>query len=75
MSKINDLINKLCPNGAPYIKINDCCNFQNGFAFKSNLFKDSGDILLRITNIDGEEINLSDVKYIDKNDYNELYCK
>ena len=37
MSKINDLINKLCPNGAPYIKINDCCNFQNGFAFKSNL--------------------------------------
>lgn len=69
MSKISELIKEKCPNGVEYKKISDCCYFQNGYAFKSNLFKDSGDILLRITNIDGKVIDLSDVKYIDVNDY------
>lgn len=71
MSKINDLIRKMCPNGVEYKKIDECCYFQNGFAFKSNLFRDSGKILLRITNISNGKIDLSDVKYIDVKDYKE----
>ena len=70
MSRINDLIKELCPNGVTYQTIGSVCDFQNGYAFKSNLFKDDGDILLRITNIDGKQIDLSDVKYIDTSDYN-----
>lgn len=71
MNKIHNLINKMCPNGVRYKKILDCCYFQNGFAFKSDLFKDSGEILLRITNISNNKINLEDIKYIDVKDYKE----
>lgn len=70
MSKIKELIKELCPNGVTYQTIETVCDFQNGYAFKSNLFKDDGDILLRITNIDGNKIDLSDIKYINISDYN-----
>ena len=70
MSKINDLIKEMCPNGVECKTIGEICYFQNGYAFKSSLFKSKGDILLRITNIDGKKIDLSDVKYIDVFDYN-----
>nr|WP_262401260.1 restriction endonuclease subunit S [Aggregatibacter actinomycetemcomitans] len=50
--------------------LGDVSDFQNGFAFKSNLFKEEGKPIVRITNIDGKEINLSDVKYFSPNDYN-----
>ena len=61
MSRIKELIKEKCPNGVEYKKISDCCSFQNGYAFKSNLFKNKGDILLRITNINGKNIDLSDI--------------
>lgn len=51
--------------------LEDVCDFKNGFAFKSNLFKDNGLPIIRITNIDGENIDLSDVKYFDSSDYTE----
>ena len=63
MSRIEELIKEKCPNGVEFKTIGECCNFQNGYAFKSNLFKSTGDILLRITNIDGKKINLTDVKW------------
>ncbi|KKZ56822.1 restriction endonuclease [Haemophilus haemolyticus] len=50
--------------------LGDVCNFQNGFAFKSSLFKDNGFPIIRITNIDGGRVNLSDVKYFLMDDYN-----
>lgn len=50
--------------------LGDVCNFQNGFAFKSSLFKDNGSPIVRITNIDGGRVNLSDVKYFLMDDYN-----
>ena len=71
MSKVNDLIKEMCPNGVKYKKLLECCHFQNGFAFKSNLFKDRGEILLRITNINNNKIDLKDIKYINVNDYKE----
>nr|WP_314401704.1 restriction endonuclease subunit S [uncultured Aggregatibacter sp.] len=50
--------------------LGDVCNFQNGFTFKSSLFKDNGSPIVRITNIDGGRVNLSDVKYFLMDDYN-----
>ena len=38
-------------------KLSEVCNFQNGFAFKSNTFKDSGTPVIRITNIKNELID------------------
>lgn len=50
--------------------LGDICDFQNGFAFKSNLFKNKGLPIVRITNIDGTNVDLTDVKYFAPTDYN-----
>jgi len=52
-------------------KLEDVCEFQNGFAFKSNTFKPSGTPVLRISNIQGGVIDEDDVVFIDPNDYRE----
>ena len=63
MSKLDELIKELCPNGVEYKKLGEVCNFQNGFAFKSALFKENGEAILRITNISNGVINEEDLKY------------
>ncbi len=50
--------------------LGEVCDFRNGFAFKSNLFKDIGLPIIRISNINGKEIDLNDLKYFDIVDYN-----
>lgn len=51
--------------------LSEVCSFKNGFAFKSSLFKETGLPIVRITNVDGKYINLSDVKYFNPSDYKE----
>ncbi|WP_226563754.1 MULTISPECIES: restriction endonuclease subunit S [Enterobacteriaceae] len=51
--------------------LREVCDFKNGFAFKSNLFKETGFPIVRITNIDGFNVNLDEVKYFSPNDYKE----
>ena len=50
--------------------LGEVCDFRNGFAFKSGLFKDIGLPIIRISNINGKEIDLNDLKYFDIVDYN-----
>lgn len=49
--------------------LGEVCDFKNGFAFKSSLFRESGLPIVRITNVDGANVNLGDVKYFDPADY------
>ena len=56
-------------------KLSEVCNFQNGFAFKSNTFKDSGTPVIRITNIKNEIIDTSNVVYINPLDYDKDLSK
>ena len=51
--------------------LGEVCKFKNGFAFKSSLFKEVGDPIVRITNIDGKIVNTDDVKYFQMKDYSE----
>ena len=51
--------------------LGEVCDFKNGFSFKSSLFKESGLPIIRITNVDGKNISLEDVKYFDPSDYKE----
>lgn len=54
-----------------YYPLSEVCDFQNGFAFKSSFFKDSGYPILRITNIsEGNKIGNNFV-YFNKEDYKE----
>ncbi|MDE7433987.1 MAG: restriction endonuclease subunit S [Mycoplasmoidaceae bacterium] len=47
------------------------CSFKNGFAFKSSLFKQEGEPILRITNIHDGIVDEKGSVYFNKNDYKE----
>lgn len=49
--------------------LGEVSSFQNGFAFKSNLFKKEGFPIIRISNIQNEAIQTDDIVYFDKADY------
>ena len=50
-------------------KLGDVCYFQNGFAFKSNKFKEEGLGIVRITNIKDSVLDLSSLIYFERSDY------
>ena len=54
-------------------KLVDICDFQNGFAFKSNTYKDDGFPIIRITNIQNQSIDINNLVYFDTNDYKENF--
>ncbi len=49
--------------------LGEICDIQNGFAFKSTLFKQSGSPILRISNIQQSGVVLDNLAYFDKDDY------
>lgn len=51
-------------------KLGDICDIQNGFAFKSSLFKEQGLPILRISNIQNDTITLDNIVYFAISDYN-----
>ena len=50
-------------------KLGEVCQFKNGFAFKSSLFKGSGLPIIRISNIIGNSVSMNDVAFFDPKDY------
>jgi type I restriction enzyme S subunit len=56
-------------------RLEDVCNLQNGFAFKSSLFKESGCPILRISNIQNDEIETRKLVFFDPQDYRECLDK
>jgi type I restriction enzyme S subunit len=50
-------------------KLGEVCDFQNGFAFQSKSYKESGLPILRITNIQNDEIDTKELVYFDTKDY------
>jgi len=52
-------------------KLSEVCDFQNGFAFKSKTFKDSGTAVIRISNIQDQQIDLDKIVFVDEQDYKE----
>ena len=66
MSQLNKLLEGV---EVEWRTLGEVCDFQNGFAFQSSLFKETGLPIVRITNIDGLNVNLEDVKYFNPDDY------
>ena len=58
--------------GVEMKKLGEVCNFQNGFAFKSGLFKEQGAPIVRITNITSNTIDMSDCVFFDIDDYSKF---
>ena len=71
MSKLDELIAELCPDGVEYKSIGEVCDFRNGFAFKSSKFKNNGEPILRISNIRDGKIDTNNLAYFDLTDYAE----
>lgn len=71
MSQLNFLEKLLDVIDVEWKPLREVCDFKNGFAFKSNLFKETGLPIVRITNIDGFNVVLDEVKYFSPNDYKE----
>lgn len=66
MSKLDELLQGV---DVEWKALGQVCVFRNGFAFKSKLFKDSGLPIVRITNINEDRVDLTNVKFFDINDY------
>jgi type I restriction enzyme S subunit len=56
-------------------KLGEVCDFQNGFAFKSKLFREQGSPVLRISNIQNDGISYNRLVFFDKKDYKENFDK
>ena len=52
-----------------YKRLGDVCKIVNGFAFKSELFKDSGMPILRIANIQNDTITTDALAFCNPSDY------
>ena len=52
------------PNGWSLCRIGDVCSFENGYAFSSHDYKESGVPLIRISNIVDNQINIEQCVYI-----------
>ena len=50
-------------------KLGEVCEIINGFAFKSQLFREEGDGILRISNIQNGYVDLTDIAHFSKDDY------
>ena len=71
MSKLENLLETLCPDGVEYLELGKICRFQNGFAFKSSLFRSSGLPILRITNIKDSKLSEEGYVFFELKDYKE----
>ena len=69
MSKLEELIKKMCPDGVEYKKLREVTDFVQGFAFKNNTFKNEGIGLVRTTNIQDKSVSKENMIYIDQKDY------
>ncbi|MGR5406898.1 restriction endonuclease subunit S [Vibrio mediterranei] len=69
MSNLGFMKNLLEGTEVEWEPLGKVCNFKNGFAFKSGLFRDTGLPIIRITNVDGKDVDLSNVKYFNPADY------
>ena len=55
------------------VKLGNVCDLQNGFAFKSSLFREEGLPILRISNIQNEEVSLEKLAYFVEEDYDIIF--
>jgi type I restriction enzyme S subunit len=54
-------------------KLGEICDFQNGFAFKSKTYKETGLPILRITNIQNQSLEINELVYFNPKDYKENF--
>ena len=63
MSRIEELIEELCPDGVEYIELGNIVNILNGFAFKSSHYCKDGIRVIRISDVQKGRISNDNLIY------------
>ena len=63
MSKIDELIQQLCPDGVEYRELGEIAKILNGFAFKSSKYAPKGIRVIRISDVQKGKMSDKDLKY------------
>ena len=71
MSRLNELLKELCPDGVEYKELETVCSFMSGFAFKASTFTDSGEPICKTTNIQNNEVSFEGMDCFNLSDYSE----
>ena len=61
------------PESWCWCKLSDVCNFESGYAFSSDDYKDKGTPLVRISNIQDGLVSLDNCVYIDEGDIDKRF--
>ena len=63
MSKIDDLIKELCPDGVKFKGLGQLAKILNGYAFKSEKYSQDGIRVIRISDVQKGRLSDKDIKY------------
>ncbi|HQB98672.1 MAG TPA: restriction endonuclease subunit S, partial [Candidatus Cloacimonadota bacterium] len=63
MSKIDDLIQELCPDGVEYTELGNVANILNGYSFKSGKYVSNGIRVIRISDVQKGSVSDKDLKF------------
>ena len=63
ISKIEKLIEELCPEGVEFKELSEVSNILNGYSFKSNKYRNTGVRVIRISDVQKGKITDKDVKF------------
>ena len=63
MTKIEEMIAELCPNGVEWKELGEVAEIKNGFAFKSSLYSEYGIRVIRISDVQKGTLSDKDIKF------------
>jgi type I restriction enzyme S subunit len=62
----NDELKREIPEGWEVERLSEICNIINGYAFKSEWYKENGIKIIRTKNFDGGYVNLKDINFLEE---------
>ena len=63
MTKIEEMLADLCPNGVEWKELGEVAEIKNGYAFKSTAYSEEGIRVIRISDVQKGKLSNKDVKY------------
>lgn len=67
MSKIEEMIKEMCPNGVKRVRLGEVCDIINGFAFQSKKYVQEGCRIIRISDVQSGFISDKDKVFYPEN--------
>lgn len=63
MTKIEEMLKDLCPNGVEWKELGEVAEIKNGYAFKSTAYSEEGIRVIRISDVQKGKLSNKDVKH------------